>query len=146
MGRSFILLLLAGSLVLTGCGPGSQTDTTPQSQDSSSTNRKVFQVKGVVVSVKQEEKAIEIKHEEIPGYMGEMTMTFDVKDTNELVGLNPGDAVGFRLIDAGTQGWIEQIRRLGSGQTNGAASTSPVRVLRDVEPLNVGDALPEYHF
>jgi len=37
----------------------------------------MFQVKGVVITVKPKEKSIEIKHQAIPGYMAAMTMPFD---------------------------------------------------------------------
>lgn len=108
------------------------------------TNRQVFQVKGVVVKVTPREKSVEIKHEEIRGYMPAMTMPFDVKDTNELAGLAPGDSVVFRMIVTDTEGWIEQVRKLGS--TNSVPTAGNFRLVRDVEPLNIGDRLPEYHF
>ncbi|HXU77329.1 MAG TPA: SCO family protein [Methylomirabilota bacterium] len=108
------------------------------------TNRQVFQVKGVIVKVAPREKSVEIKHEEIHGYMPAMTMPFDVKDTNELAGLAPGDSVVFRMIVTDTEGWIEQIRKLGS--TNSVPTAGNFRLVRDVEPLNIGDRLPEYHF
>src|SRR6185369_16549912 len=108
------------------------------------TNRQVFQVKGVIVKVAPREKSVEIKHEEIRGYMPAMTMPFDVKDTNELAGLAPGDSVVFRMIVTDTEGWIEQIRKLGS--TNSVPTAGNFRLVRDVEPLNIGDRLPEYHF
>jgi|KBSSwiStaDraftv2_1062776.scaffolds.fasta_scaffold595497_1 protein SCO1/2 len=108
------------------------------------TNRQVFQVKGVIVKVTPREKSVEIKHEEIHGYMPAMTMPFDVKDTNELAGLAPGDSVVFRMIVTDTEGWIEQIRKLGS--TNSVPTAGNFRLVRDVEPLNIGDRLPEYHF
>jgi protein SCO1/2 len=110
----------------------------------SGTNRQVFQVKGVIVKVAPREKSVEIKHEEIHGYMPAMTMPFDVKDTNELAGLAPGDSVVFRMIVTDTEGWIEQIRKLGS--TNSVPTAGNFRLVRDVEPLNIGDRLPEYHF
>jgi len=71
-------------------------------------------------------------------------MPFDVKDTNELAGLAPGDSVVFRMIVTDTEGWIEQIRKLGS--TNSVPTAGNFRLVRDVEPLNIGDRLPEYHF
>jgi protein SCO1/2 len=108
------------------------------------TNRQVFQVKGVIVKVTPREKSVEIKHEEIHGYMPAMTMPFDVTDTNELAGLAPGDSVVFRMIVTDTEGWIEQIRKLGS--TNSVPTAGNFRLVRDVEPLNIGDRLPEYHF
>src|SRR6185295_18068908 len=100
---------------------------------------------GVVVEVKPAEKSVEIKHEDIPGYMRAMTMSFDVKDTNELAGLAAGDQVSFRMNVTKTYGWIDQIQRTGV-RTNILPTTGPFRFVRDVEPLNEGDLLPDYHF
>jgi protein SCO1/2 len=113
----------------------------------------VFQVKGVVLSVKPKEKSVEIRHEAVGKYMPAMTMPFDVKDTNELAGLEPGTPVSFRLTVTDTEGWIDQIQKLGSVATNAATGqTAPnqsqagIRLVRDVEPLETGDSLPDYHF
>src|SRR5712672_2996844 len=67
-----------------------------------------FQVKGIVQAINVTDKTVMIKHEEIPGYMPAMTMPFEVKTTNELAGLAPGDSVGFRMVVTDTEGWIEQ--------------------------------------
>ncbi len=107
--------------------------------------QRVFQVKGVVISLKPRQKIIEIKHEAIPNYMLGMTMPFDVKDTNELAGLAPGDTVVFRLTVTATTGWVDQIHKL-IAVTDPLPASPPVVVLRDVPQLKVGDALPEYHF
>jgi protein SCO1/2 len=122
----------------------------------SHTNQQVFQVKGVVLNVKPKEKSVEIRHEAVSNYMPAMTMPFDVKDTNELVGLEPGTPVSFRLTVTDTEGWIDQIHKLGSVATNaaigatGQAAPSPgqagIRLVRNVEPLEIGDPLPDYHF
>ena len=44
------------------------------------------------------------------------------------------------------EGWIDQIKKLSTAPTNTPPTTGPFRFVRDVEPLNVGDALPDYHF
>ena len=109
--------------------------------------QQVFDVKGVVLEVNAAEKSVRIKHEEIPNYMPAMTMPFDVKDTNELSGLEPGDSVAFRMIVTEKDGWIDQVRKLGGAtSTNALPTTGPFRLVRDVEPLEIGDLLPEYHF
>jgi protein SCO1 len=114
---------------------------------AANTNAQIFQVKGVVVAVKPEEKIVRIRHEEIPGYMDAMTMPFEVKDTNELAGVNAGDSVTFRMLVTETDGWIDQIKKLDSGApANVLPANAPIRIVRDVEPLEVGDALPEYQF
>ena len=119
----------------------------PTRPPSASTNAQVFQVKGVVEAVTPAEKTVRIHHEEIPGYMDAMTMPFEVKDTNELAGLAAGDAVTFRMMVTETDGWIDQIRKLEVDPTaKPPPASTQIRIVRDVEPLDMGDALPEYHF
>jgi protein SCO1/2 len=111
------------------------------------TNVQVFQVKGVVVELDADGQNVKIKHEEIPGYMGAMTMLFEARPTNELSGLVAGDKVSFRMSVTDTDGWIDQIKKLNTAPaTNTLPTTGPFRVVRDVEPLNVGDLMPDYRF
>jgi len=112
-------------------------DTSPHQQ--------MHTVNGVVIEVMPAEKQIKIKHDAVAGYMPGMTMPFDVRDTNELTGLQPGDPVSFRLITTTNDAWIDQIQKTGA-RTNIVPLTSPFHLARDVEPLNEGDLLPEYHF
>ena len=51
-----------------------------------------------------------------------------------------------RLTVTDTDGWIDQIEKLNSPVTTPPPTTGPFRLVREVEPLNVGDMLPEYHF
>ena len=110
------------------------------------TNRQIFDVKGVVQSIDLSRKEVEIRHEAIPGYMPAMTMPFEVKDTNELTGLEPGRRISFRLTVTDTEGWIDQVRNLDLPGTNAPPSTGPFRHVREVEPLSPGDPLPNYQF
>ena len=107
--------------------------------------RQVYQVNGTVIEVQAAEKTVEIQHEEIPGYMKAMTMPFEVKNTNELSSLGAGDKVTFQMIVLTNDAWIENIR-VTEKSVKGAPTHGPLRVVREVEPLKVGDPLPEYHF
>lgn len=111
----------------------------------SQTNEEIHAATGVVVEVNPSEKKVTINHGEIPGYMQAMTMPFDVKDTNELKGLEPGDPISFRLIVANNYGWVDQIHKTGA-KTNVPTLGSPFRFSAEAEPLNEGDLLPDYHF
>lgn len=113
---------------------------------TSQPTQQVFQVKGVVVEVMPAEKSVRIKHEAIPDYMPAMTMPFEVRDTNELTGLQIGDTVLFRMTVTETDGWIDQIQKLLLPRTNTLPSVPGLRFSRDVEPLNVGDPMPDYRF
>ena len=138
--RFFFAALLAGIAV--SCGKKSENFFT---EKFAHTNQQLFQVRGVVEEIKPDGKSAVIKHEEIPNYMAAMTMEFETKNTNELRGLKPGDAISFRMIVTGDDGWIDQVKKLNVPPTE-TPSRSTFRRVRDVEMLNVGDALPEYHF
>ena len=143
MVRWYPLLLIVTIGLTTSCEKASES--APASVAAQSSTQQVFQVKGLVIAVKPREKTVEIKHEAVPGYMPAMTMPFDVKDTNELAGLQPGQRVSFRLLVTDTEGWIDHIEKLGDA-TNSIPANSSIRLARDVEPLQLGDVLPEYHF
>jgi protein SCO1/2 len=141
-----ILVLLVMVLLLVSCGkgPGADSNASPSAQGTN--NQRVFDVKGVVKSIKPAQKEIEIKHEEVPGYMPAMTMPFDVRDTNELAGLQPGQAVSFRLVVTDTDGWVEHIQALGSAPETVSSSSTSAPPVRVVQPLQLHEPLPEYHF
>lgn len=110
----------------------------------SSEKRTTYQVKGVIREITPDRKQAKIEHENIPGYMEAMTMMFDVKDSKELDGLQPNDQVTFRMTVTENDGWIDQVKKIGTvPETN---TPPPFRVVREVEPLKVGDLLPEYKF
>ncbi len=131
------MLRLLCCLILPALVAGAQT--------GSQTNQEIHAATGVVVSVDAPEKKVTIKHGEIPGYMSAMTMPFDVKDTNELTYLAPGDPVSFRVLVANNYGWIDQIKKTGP-KTNVLTMEGPYHFSREAEPLSEGDALPDYHF
>jgi len=151
------LLLVACGLsvaLLVGCGQKGSNSTS----STADTNREIFEVKGVIRELKPNGKTAVIAHEEIPNYMGAMTMDFDVKDPRELQGLTAGDAVQFRMVVTKDDGWIENVRKLpGAAPTNaGQRVTMPTpggtndpatfRRAPMVEPLNIGEAMPDYKF
>src|SRR5262249_49646285 len=109
MIRWLPFLMSAGLVGMSGCGRSPDPRASGVALTATSTNQRVYQAKGVVIAVKPREKSVEIKHEEIPNFMPAMTMPFDVKDTNELAGLSPGDTVSFRMIVTDIAGWIDQI-------------------------------------
>jgi protein SCO1/2 len=73
----------------------------------------VYDVRGVVKKVNATTGRAIIAHEEISGYMAAMTMEFDAAQPAELVGLQPGDLLTFRLEVSDTRSSIAQIRKIG---------------------------------
>lgn len=108
--------------------------------------REIYYVKGVVEEVKVERQHVRIQHEEIPNYMAAMSMIFDVRDTNELTGLTPGDTVSFRLIVLKDDAWIDRVRKLSNAPPVVLKTRPLYREVRNVEPLTIGDPVPDYRF
>ena len=134
------------ALLLVSCQRESNAPRSPSAQDSA-TNLQIYAVKGLVRGLDPGNAVVHIEHEAIPGYMQQMTMPFDVKDTNGLSGLLVGDAVSFRLLVTATEGWIDQIVKIPLERVVlKPKPRPPVRVTRVVEPLEAGDPIPDYPF
>jgi protein SCO1 len=102
---------------------------------------KTFTVKGVIVRVDDEGRTLVIKHEEMPGYMGAMTMPFRVKDANESAKVTPGDEIRFTYNVAELSSWVENIELTGKKVAMEIPSTkqepsSPI--------LKVGEPFPDF--
>jgi protein SCO1/2 len=141
--------LVLGALAVVSCernGIAERPRQTPTVSTHTSTNRQTYEVKGVVRELVLERKKVKVAHEAIPGYMEAMTMLLDVKDANELKDLQPGDNISFRMVVLEDDGWIENIKKLGTGPRTPVPTPEPIRRVREVEPLSVGDMVPEYAF
>jgi protein SCO1/2 len=138
--RFILMMLLAG---LVGCSREPVTLPPASPPTAVATNLQTYPAKGVVVSLEADGKTVKIKHEAIPGYMAAMTMDFETRGTNELAGLATGDSVTFRMLVTADDGWIDQIKKLDVPKVE---LPPGIRIVRDVEPLEVGDLLPEYRF
>ena len=130
--------------VLISCGQA-PAENRSQSEDRVE-NPKVFTVAGIVKELDGTDSSMVVAHEEIPDFMPAMIMPFKVRDRKELTGLQPGDSVTFRLSVTDSKSWIDQIKKKGSTPLSEIPARKSIRVVREVEPLNVGDLLPNYRF
>jgi len=113
---------------------------------NAATSNKVFTVKGIVDHLKENGRIAVIKHEAIPEFMEAMTMPFTVKNPADLKNLLPGATVLFRLIVTDDDRWIVDVALLGGVKLPETPALKSFRLVRDVEPLKVGDAMPDYRF
>lgn len=146
-GRTGAALLLVAALC--GCNSGTSPSPAPPSTPPTNaiaapTNQQVYQVKGVIQQVIPEKKRARITHEQIPGYMEAMTMLFDVKDARELEGLQTNDVVEFRMVVTDDDGWIENVRKVGTAGVVTTTMKEEMRAARVVDELKVGDPMPDY--
>ena len=94
---SLVMILLI-SAVVSGCGKGGGD------------KEKLYDIKGKVVAVDTEKKKVTLDHEEIPGLMNAMEMSFDVGSAKILEGIKPGDKVQGKLkVDSANSRVITQL-------------------------------------
>ena len=108
-------------------------------------SNQIFFVRGVVRELDADGKTVVIRHDNIPGYMKAMEMPFEVQNTNELRGLQTNETISFRLTITTNDAWIDQVKKLNVAPQE-LPSRPTVRIVRDVDPLNMGEALPNYNF
>ena len=107
---------------------------------------KLFTVSGVVKSIEPDLSRARIHHEEIPDYMKEMTMPFNIRNTNEWASIQADDTISFLLHVTDGRSWIDGVEKLSAEvpSLDELSKTAPWRRVREVEPLMIGDMLPDY--
>ena len=78
-------------------------------RSSSAASTKRYHLKGKVVSVDKRGSMLNVDGEEIPGFMGAMTMPYQVKPASELEKLAPGDAITADVVVQEDNAWLENI-------------------------------------
>lgn len=101
IGLCPLLLLAAGGCGRQQTGPG------------------VYDAHGVVESVDHEYGQVVIHHDDIPGLMPEMTMSFDVPDPEVLARIQPHQVVDFRLEFTGRAYHVIDVTPLGDAAGTG---------------------------
>jgi protein SCO1 len=74
----------------------------------------IYSARGVVEEIEADRKIVIIRHQAISNYMAAMTMPFNVKDPNELAGLQRGSLIDFDLCVATNESWVARIVKTGT--------------------------------
>ncbi|HYE75753.1 MAG TPA: copper-binding protein [Blastocatellia bacterium] len=106
--KKFLLLCL--TIAFCFCLLACQKKNSSETAGASSLKR--FQLKGNVVSLEPEKKRAKIQHEDIPGFMDAMTMSFTIKDDANYEKLQPGDHVEATLVydEGDNRSWLENLQ------------------------------------
>ena len=103
-----------------------------------------FSARGVVRELPAGSQTVVVQHEAIPGFMPKMTMEFNLRNTNEVRGLRPGDVITFLVRANEDESWIENIQRSGSNPVAKVAPADPSSAaLLRIAHLKPGDRLPD---
>jgi protein SCO1/2 len=97
-----LVLLLALTM---GCTAG----CTAKSHESSAPIQE-YTMHGQVISLDPDNRIATIKHEEIKGWMGAMTMEYPVSEKPEFAKIHSGDRITATVYVQGDFYWIGQIR------------------------------------
>lgn len=132
-GRASLSYLFL-SVLLSFCALASACQTTPKAAPG-----RRYELKGRVVRVNKDAHQVTVDHEEIPGYMEAMIMSYTLKDDQILKELAPGDQLHATLVVDANSSWLEEISFTRTSPTDTAANKTETRP----EP-NPGDAVPNF--
>jgi protein SCO1/2 len=136
-------LNVCGAVLLFLAIGGCSISAAPNASDPSA---KSYFAQGVVKQIAPDRQTVTIHHQNIPGYMMEMTMDFPVQSTNELNGISPGDKITFTLDVTEKDDWVENIQRVGQAEetTNNMSMQMDMSHGMMTPELKPGDVLPDY--
>ena len=101
------LVLAVGGL--SGCKKDGEA--APSTGTAAGAATKSYDTKGVVKSFGPDKKFANIAHENIPGYMAAMTMSFEAGAPGQLDGLAVGDKVALTFSAEGSKHLIKSIKK-----------------------------------
>ncbi len=130
MNQISLALLLGLSLV--ACGR----------QQDETANARVFETRGIVRGFSPNRETIEIEHENIRGFMPQMTMPFSARDQKQIAQLAMGDAISFQLHVSAKDAWIDNLKQIRREDVALAQTVAPPA--KKFERLREGDSLPSF--
>lgn len=132
---SSVALILIAAFLLPACG----RKTT--STDSS----KHYDTRGIVQGISPDRQTMEIQHEDIPGFMPSMTMSFSVPNRKEVADLKIGDAISFRMVVTEKELQADQIKSISVQEMRlPAQPVAPDQASTGVRRLREGDTIPSF--
>ena len=81
---------------------------------SCSKKHKEYDVFGIIQKINSDQKTIIVDHDSIPGFMMPMVMPFNFQDKKDIIGINVGDSVKFRLVLTKKNSYATNFIKLGS--------------------------------
>ncbi|MDA9858899.1 SCO family protein [Rubripirellula sp.] len=124
-----------------------QSDKPGTAATESAQTSKSYSAKGVIVELVPDKCGAFIHHEEIPGFMEEMTMFLKVANQEEYQTLNAGQQYTFTLIvdrEHGTR--TQNFAPTGNAADLPQTSTSPSERWLTAPTFELGDKVPDFEF
>ena len=102
-------------------------------------NVRQFPLTGEVLAIKADRSEVQVKHDEIKGFMDAMTMWFNVKEPTLLDRLAPGDLISATLVLTAEDSYLAGIRKTGSRPAGEASAPPPA----PADILPIGAPVPD---
>jgi protein SCO1/2 len=112
-----------------------------------------YAMRGMVMKVAPSHKSFVVSHDSIPGVMEAMTMSFDVRQPDDLEGVAPGVTVEFTLVVGRESAYAEHVRiRRYETVEQDPLTARRLKLLKDmttapgsaVRPLTIGQPVPDF--
>jgi protein SCO1/2 len=104
-----------------------------------------YSLQGQVLAVTPDHQQATIKHEEIKGFMAAMTMSYKMKDPQELKDIVPGDLINATLIVETNGAFVTDVKKVGEAPLETVATGTPA-ASSGFELLKPGDPVPDANF
>lgn len=65
---------------------------------------------GVVLKLDTEAHTATVKHDEIKGFMGAMTMEYSIRDKEQFAQIKPGEWIDATVVSQGGEFWLDKIK------------------------------------
>jgi protein SCO1/2 len=98
-----------------------------------------FPLTGEVLAIKADRSEIQVKHDEVKGFMEPMTMWFNVKEPALLDRLGPGDLISATLVLTAEDSYLTGISKTGSRPAGEASAPPPA----PADILPIGALVPD---
>lgn len=111
LGQLFLTLLIPLLLVgpvLVGCSGAEEPEPTGEPPETAT----VYTVRGVYLGSAFDGAGMRVDHEEIPGFMDAMTMSFRIQSPDAIAQLNAGDKIEFRFVSDSFDSFADRIEVL----------------------------------
>lgn len=121
--KSALTSLLLALLLVAACGRGAA----PPAEHEATSSARRFPIAGIVRGADAQGGQVTVAHEDIPGLMDAMTMSFAVKESWVAKVATPGDRLTGTLVVDGTRSWIEgtSLTKPPQADTAGGAPSAP---------------------
>jgi protein SCO1/2 len=104
-----------------------------------SSDRREYTLQGQILTLSPTGLEASIKHEEIPGFMAAMTMSYKVRDKAEFAELKPGDLITSTLVIVSNDAYLKDVRKVGEAPLeappDAPSASSGFELIKPGEPV-----------